>query len=386
MIGIAVTTSALVILIAAFNGIEGMVEKLYSEFDTDITIRAKHGKTFNEEFFPFQKLKAIAEIEDYSKAVEEVVVLKHENKWVNARLLGVESNYLTIIQAEKHKIDGEIILSDGTNELSIFGATLLDKLNGMVLEGAPRETVIVHAPRRNAKMKLGSNPFSTNTIDVAGRINYNKEVNSQFMLVSLEYGRSILKYDTDLSLIAVDVKNGNDLEDVKTLIQNSIGEDYVVKTSYEKNQLIFQTSKSEKLIVITILIFVFILASFNLIASLTLLFIEKKQDIQTMASFGANRAFIQRIFVYEGLLICARGAIFGLVLGAGVCFAQIKWQLLLLPNSAGEPFPISFDTMDTILVFGIISTLSFSASYFPVRFLIAKHYAKTYHGCVGREE
>jgi lipoprotein-releasing system permease protein len=117
-----------------------------------------------------------------------------------------------------------------------------------------------------------------------------------------------------------------------------------------------------------------------------LLFIEKKQDIQTMASFGANRAFIQRIFVYEGLLICARGAIFGLLLGAGVCFAQIKWQILLLPNSAGEPFPISFDTMDTILVFGIISILSFSASYFPVRFLIAKHYAKTYHGCVGREE
>ncbi len=386
MIGIAVTTSALVILIAAFNGIEGMVEKLYSEFDTDITIRATHGKTFNEEFFPFQKLKAIAEIEDYSKAVEEVVVLKHENKWVNARLLGVEPNYLKIIQAEKHKIDGEIILSEGENELSVFGATLLDKLNGMILEGAPRETIIVHAPRRNAKMKLGSNPFSTNTIEVAGRINYNKEVNSQFMLVSLEYGRSILKYDTDLSLIAVDVKNGNDLEDVKTLIQNSIGEDYVVKTSYEKNQLIFQTSKSEKLIVITILIFVFILASFNLIASLTLLFIEKKQDIQTMASFGANRAFIQRIFVYEGLLICARGALFGLLLGAGVCFAQIKWKILLLPNSAGEPFPISFDTMDTLLVLGIISILSFSASYFPVRFLIAKHYAKTYHGCVGREE
>jgi lipoprotein-releasing system permease protein len=385
MIGIAVTSAALVILIAAFNGIENMVEKLYSEFDTDITIRATHSKTFNEDFFPFHKLKTTNTIQAFSKVVEEVVILKHENKWVNARMLGVDSNYLDIIKVDQHHIDGDLKLKEGTTELSIFGATLLDKLNGAIFEGAPRESIIVHAPKRNMKMRLGSNPFSTNTIEVAGRVNYNREVNSQYMIVSLDYGRSILKYGNDLSLLAVDVKEGMDLEDAKEELQSLLGEDFSVKTSYEKNSLIFQTSKSEKMIVITILVFVFILASFNLIASLTLLFIEKKQDIETMASFGANRSFIQRIFVYEGLLICIRGALFGAFLGIVVCCIQMYGQYLTLPNSAGEAFPISFGFSDFLLVFAIVSILSFSASYFPVRFLISKHYAKSYNGCGGTE-
>ena len=148
-----------------------------------------------------------------------------------------------------------------------------------------------------------------------------------------------------------------------------LGDKFVVKTNYEKNEFIFKTSKSERLIVIFIMIFIFILASFNLVASLTMLFVEKRENIKTLKSMGLTEKNIFKIFFLEGLLISGAGIFLGLIVGYTVCLVQQEFGLLQIPG-AGMPFPVKLVLKDFFLVLFSVSTLSILFSYFPVKFLL----------------
>lgn len=367
-------TAALIILLSAFNGIEGMIEKLYSDFDSDITIRSEVAKTFPESQIDFKALSTIEGVENSSKAIEEIVVLNHEKKRVNAVMVGVEESFLNFSKMDKHLVEGAGFLSKNDTEYGIIGASLLDKLGGFIPERVGYEEITVFAPKRDAKVRVGSNPFTTKRLSLAGRMNFNREVNAEKLIVPLSYARDVLNYSEDITAIYVDVKEGFENQSVKETIQQKLGKDFSVKTNYEKNELIFKTSKSEKLIVLIILLFIFILAAFNLVASLTMLFVEKKENVDTMISFGADKKTVFQIFFFEGILIAGKGIVFGLVLGYAICLAQLKWAILTMPNSGGEAFPIKLSLADGLLIVVLVSLLSFLFSYLPVRFLIKKNF------------
>lgn len=373
VVGIAAITAALIILLSAFNGIEKMIEALYSEYDSDITIRPVNWKTANEQQIDFEKLKAIKGVVNYSRAIEEVVVLKHEKKWVNANLVGIDSSFLEMSRMSQHMVDGECTLGDGDFQYGIIGATLLDKLGGFIPGNVGFETVICYVPKRKIKISPGRNPFSMQTIQLAGRMNFNREVNAKDIVVSIDQARKMLDYSDQISAVYVDVDPKWDNEDVKSEIKKLVGKEFVVKTNFEKNEIIYQTSKSEKLIVFIILIFIFILAAFSLVASLTMLFVEKVENIKTMRSFGANDQFVFKIFFLEGLLIAGKGILFGTLIGYGVCVLQIQLSLLTMPNSNGEAFPIALSFWDGALIISLVTGLSLLFSYLPVKFLIYKN-------------
>lgn len=373
MVGIAITTAALVILISAFNGIEKMVEQLYSAYDSNLTIRAVKGKTFDASKIPLKAIQKIPSVSHVSKAIEEIVVIKHEQKWVNARMIGIEPTFLNIANMEKHMVDGYATLEENGEPMALIGAVLLDKLNGFIPRSVGYETVDVYFPKRDAKVGNFSNPFNNQLIKIAGRVNFNKEVNQEAFIIPIELASAMLDYESDISAVYVNVKPGRKVEEVKSEIQQLVGNTFVVKTHLEKNALIYQTSKSERFIVICILIFVFIMAAFNLVASLTMLFIEKKDNLKTMQSYGANDQFIFRIFFYEGLLIAGKGVIIGMLLGYGICALQIFGHVIEMPNSGGEPFPINLTWSDAFLVVFLVSLLSILASFLPVKYLVRKH-------------
>ncbi len=373
VVGIAVITAALIILLSAFNGIEKMIEELYSEYDTDITIRPEVGKTFNERQIDFEALTKLEGVDNYSRAVEEVVILKHEKKWVNAKMIGIDSSFLEITNMSKHLIDGKSMLEDQGTDYGIIGAGLLDKLGGYIPENVGFESVICYVPKRKIKIGFGKNPFRTNIIRVAGRMNYNREVNSENFVVPIDYAKDLMLYDDHISAVYVDVDSTYDNGAVRDQIKEMLGDGFVVKTNFEKNELIYKTSRSEKLIVLFILLFIFVLAAFNLVASLTMLFVEKLDNIQTMQSFGANKKFIFNIFFFEGLLISGKGILFGALIGYAICFVQLKFSLLTMPNSAGEAFPIALSWTDGVLIITMVSLLSVLFSYFPVKYLIRKN-------------
>lgn len=377
VVGIAVITASLVILLSAFNGIEKMVESLYSDYDTAITIRSKNSKTFFENQLPIEKLKKVEGVHLLSKAVEETVVLKHEKKWLNASVLGVEPNFLTMTDMKNHMVDGYPTLKENNQDVGIIGATLLDKLEGYIPQSIGTETIIIYGPKRDMKMRLGKNPFNMRVLPLAGRMNFNREVNEESLVISLGLAQEVLGYDeNEISALFATVKTGYDKNDVKENIQKILNNQFVVKTNFEKNALIFQTSKTERMIVLVILAFIFILASFNLVASITMLFVEKKDDIETLRSMGAHRSDLFNIFFYEGLLIAAKGILYGLLFGYGICFAQLQFGLLQMPNSNGEAFPIMLTWTDGFIILFLVSLLSVLASYFPVRMLIKRNLKK----------
>lgn len=373
MIGIAIITASLVILLSAFNGIEKMIEKLYSDFDADLSITATNSKTFHQNSLDFNVLKTTKGIQQFSRAIDEIVVVKHEQKWVNARMIGVDSSFLEIAKVKKHLVDGKAILNNNEDNFSIFGATLLDKLGGFIPKRDGFETVILYVPKRDTKMRLGTNPFRTELIKVAGRVNYNREVNADHLIVPLQLAADLLNYDKDLSAIYVDLKDGADKNQVKESLIKSLGNTFTIKTNYEKNELIYKTSQTEKMMVIVILVFIFILAAFNLVSSITMLYIEKKENLGTLKAMGANEKNIFNIFFFEGLLISFKGIFIGFVIGYLICTVQLLYPLLEMPNSGGQAFPIGIRIQDGLLIFFLVSLLSILFSYFPVKIIMKKH-------------
>lgn len=372
VIGIAVITAALVILIAAFNGIERMVENLYSAYDAPITIRSTQGKTFLENTIDMRAISSVPGVKNVNRAVEEIVILKKQKKWVNAHLVGVDASYLKDCALDKHLVDGIPAFLDDQQATAIIGATLLDKLDGYISELDGKEELLLYTPLREAKIGSRKSPFMIAPLTVVGKMNYNREVNASELLVPLDFARNQLNYTTDLTALFVAVASTADPMEIKEALQQQLGSKFEVKTAAEKNELIFKTSRSEKRIVVLILIFIFILAAFNLVASLTMLFIEKKENIQTLIRIGATNQFIFRIFFFEGLLIAAKGIVIGLALGITICALQLNFAFLAMPNSNGEAFPIAFNWKDGLLILSLVSSLSFAASYLPVWYLIKK--------------
>jgi len=352
-----------------------MIEKLYSEFDTDIVIRSNHGKTFKEKSLNLISIIEIDEVEEVSRAVEEIVVLKKEKKWVNAKIFGVDSSYLSIANVKNHLVDGEALIEQQNIPMGIIGATLLDKLEGYIPDNS-YESLLIYAPKREGKVRITSNPFNSERIMLSGRINYNKEVNSESLILPLKFAQTILDYTSDLTAVYVDVKNEYDNEDIKKKIKKAIGDSFSVKTNYEKNEIIFKTSKSEKIIVIIILIFIFILSAFNLVASLTMLIIEKKDDIKTIGNIGLSKSKVFKIFYYEGMLIAIKGIVIGLIIGYTICFIQLFGGILEMPNSNGEIFPVKLKLSDALMIPILVLTLSFFASYLPSKYLLKTNYGK----------
>lgn len=348
-----------------------MIETIYSEFDSDITIVATKRKTFDEREINWKGLQKITEIKTVSKAIEEIVVLRHEKKWVNATLIGVEKNYLESIQFDKHLWAGTALFDEtktGEN-FGIIGVDLLSKLEAKIGNKEDFEQIVVYAPKRNMKVRLGKNPFYTEPILLSAAMNYNREVNEDKILWPLEATRGLLHFSGELTHVYIDVKDGFTNDEVKEKIAAYLGPNFTVKTNFEKNELIFQTSKSERVVVIIIMIFIFILASFNLIASLTMLYIEKKDNIKSLESFGLSKEGVFQIFFFEGLLISGVGIVAGLIVGYLICLLQLQFSLLVIPGP-NIPFPINISLSDFFLVFFSVSILSVLFSYFPTKILL----------------
>jgi lipoprotein-releasing system permease protein len=195
-------------------------------------------------------------------------------------------------------------------------------------------------------------------------------VNASALLWDFQSASELLGYNQEISKLYISLAPGYDAQEVKEQIQKSLSHNsFLVRTNLEKNELIFRTSKSERLVVFIILLFVFILAAFNLIASLTMLYVEKKDSVQLLSAIGMSKKEVFNIFFYEGLLISGWGIFLGLILGYAVCFLQLTSDMLIIPG-ANIPFPIVFSLSDFFLILGSVSVLSFLFSYFPVRIIV----------------
>ena len=366
VLGMLVSAAAMVILLSAFNGIEGMIEGLYTEFDQEIIVRPTESKKINPD--SLRQLINFSEqlqgVERTSLFIQERIILRKKKKWANAELWAVEPsfNQMAKLYTREHLINGKA--AENENQ-SLIGVGLANKLGLRSMDLTP-ESAVLYIPRQDRKIRIGKSPFFQQNIAVVGAMDYNKEVNDQILLVSLSFAKGYFNDEVSGLLIQTQI---NHRSAVNTILNNKFGKQFTIKTNLEKNELIFKTSKSEKLIVVVILVFVFILSLFNLSASLTMTFLEKKSQLNTMYSLGLSSVDVKRVFIVLGLIIVGFGVFMGLGLGSLLVFLHEQLHLITIPGTLNA-FPSKFDVFQVLSLLFLLFTLGFVATFITTSFLM----------------
>lgn len=359
----------MVILLSAFNGIEGMISKLYTSFDAPITIQHQTRKTFFLRQLDLQQLQKIQGVQSLSKELEELVVLRKNQRWINANMHAVDAEFVKQAKVAAHLIN-RVGAPNLNQENQVFlGADVFSKLKlGL---GSEQNNIQLYAPKRGLRMKPGSTPFYIQQIEVAGAMNYNQELNASALLWNYDAAARFFNHQGSVTRLHVYPQKNANLDELRSAIKAQVGPSFLVRTQLEKNALIYKTSRSERLVVFVILLFVFVLASFNLIATLTMLIHEKQGNLQIFKALGMTAQNRFQIFFYEGLLLSFLGVFIGLALGLLICWSQQYFGWLIVPG-ANVPFPIVFKLVDFVSILLASSGLALVFTYFPVRFLMRK--------------
>ena len=373
VIGVGIGTMALIIILSAFNGLENLVEHLYASFDPDLKIEINEGKTFDATTFPKDKILALPEVAFYTETLEEVALVKFEEKQTVATIKGVETSFYQASGLDTMLIDGDKNTFLESPKHIVLGYGIADKLS-LYLSGSVTSQVSIIVPKKGHKKGLTPDAeFNRKFARPTGIFSVNPDFDVKYALVDLEFFQNLLKHKNQLSAVEIGLKKGADWDIVKGKIQKIIGDKYQVRTRYELNELIFKTNKTEKWITFLILSFILVIASFNIIGSLTMLIIDKKKDVWILKTMGANNKTIRQLFFIEGMLINLLGAFTGMALGAFICWLQINFGLLRLEGGIVNYYPMALEIADFINVSIIVIIIGLLASWYPVRILTKRY-------------
>ncbi|MDR2836533.1 MAG: FtsX-like permease family protein [Bacteroidales bacterium] len=373
-LGVAVVTAALIVILSVFNGFDDLIKKFYNSFDADIKIISNEQKTFipQEGFLKF--LYNSQEIENYSFVLEENAMLKYEGKQIIATLKGVDENYHNISGIDTMIKRGEYLLHESNIPLAIAGWGIAYNLQ---LDFERINQITIYLPSRT-KMFSGNFQDATNNINTlriyaAGAFATNQEeYDTKYLILPIKEVRKLLEYENEISSIEIKLKNNiNSTEFIKETT-TKFGNSLILMDRNLQHEDVYKILKSEKLMLFIILIFILIIASFNLIASLSMIIIDKRNDIEILKSMGTDDKMIKKIFFLDGFFINLIGITTGLVLGTIICILQIKFGLVSLGSDGAyiiQNYPVKLIFNDYIYVFFSVLTIGIITTIIPIKFL-----------------
>lgn len=372
--GVALATLALVCTLSVFNGFQDLVATFFTAFDPQLKVTAVKGKVFDGQDPRILQIREFPEVELCSESLEDNIMVQYQDKQTMAVLKGVEDNFDRLTPIDSILFGrGELILHDEVVDYAIPGIQLLSTLGASIRFLDPLE---IYAPKRGAKVNLAnpSTAFSTGQLFSSGlvfAVNQEK-YDGSYILTSLRFARDLFQYTSEVSAINLKLKPEADTDAVKEKIEQILGEDFCVSDRYEQQADTFRIMEIEKLISYLFLTFILVIASFNVIGSLSMLIIDKRDDVNTLRNLGANDNQIVRIFLFEGRMISFIGALLGVVLGLFLCWLQQKYGLIALGSSGTfvvDAYPVSVHLTDVIVIFITVLAVGFLSVWYPVRFL-----------------
>lgn len=374
--GVTVGTFALVVILSVFNGLESTIKSLFSTFDPDIKITSTiQGKAFDLSSLNIDQIRQTEGVSSVTPIIEKDVFLMYDKRMYFASIKGVPADYdqisgfdSTFIKSGKFVLEANQIpyavvgqgvayyLSVGLNFTeAIHIYTLKDKLDG-------RPTL--------------ENTFNHSTIYASGIFSSQQEIDSKYVIVSFDYARELFEMGNRVTAVEVRLKKGISPEDIKPAIVARLGSGFEAKTQFEQHELFYRVMQSEKWAIFFILAFILVIASFNILGSLSMLIIDKKADISILQSMGANQRLIRRIFLFEGWMISLAGAFLGIVLGVLICWVQIRFGILKVPGEGSfifTAYPVKMRVSDLLAIFALVSGIGFLAAWYPIRFISGKY-------------
>lgn len=373
--GVALATLALVCTLSVFNGFQDMVAGFFTAFDPELKITIREGKVFEPQGAAFQEVRSLPEIGVWTEMLEENAMVQYKDRQAMAIIKGVEDNFeeLTSIDSLLYGA-GEFILHDSIVDYGVLGVELISELGTGLQFVDPLQ---VYAPKRNVRVNM-ANPsasfnrdylFSPGVVFVVNQQKYD----ARYILTSLSFARNLFNYDTEVSAVELKLKPGTDVTAVQRKIARILGDEFVVLDRYEQQADVFRIMEIEKFISYLFLTFILAIACFNVIGSLSMLILDKREDVETLRNLGADDRLIARIFLFEGRLISLFGALSGIVLGLLLCYIQQRFGIISLGGGNGsfivDAYPVSVHVTDVVLIFITVITVGFLSVWYPVHYL-----------------
>lgn len=364
---IALGTAALIILLSLFNGLEHFIKGLYNAFNPDLQISAVEGKTFVLNKHDFDKLKNIPEIQLLSLSLEDKVLFSYNDNQSIAYLKGVDSNFFGV-HAMQDKIQyGKMdFTTERTPPPIVLGLGIANKI------GATEESPLPIScfSFRNSD-GYGINNLATygeQNFQVQGIFFIQEELDAKYALAPLSVVQEVLGREGEISFVNIKLKNVDNTNKIKKQLQSLIPKSLKIETRFEQNKTLFLILRMEKWGVYAVLTLMLIIASFNIIGSLSMLVLEKEKDIAVWKSMGANQNFVKKIFLSVGFILSSVGAFIGILIAYIFCFLQAKYGFLKMGdenNFLVQAYPVKLYLSDFILVVCTIICISFLASWWP---------------------
>lgn len=377
--GVCIATIALVCTLSVYNGFQQLISGIFNVFDPDLKISLVDGKTFSPETSELQTVKTLNFIEHYCPVLEDNALIRNKERQTSTTIKGVAPNYVLMISSDSIMMEGEFVVEQEGTAYAVIGGALADQIESSSQFIRP---ISLYAPIHNSNVNL-ANPeksfhiqhYYLSGIYATGQI----EVDSKYTFLPLASAQELFGYDDDVTSIELKLKKGTDVKKAEKEIADLVGERFNVQNKEEQHEDFYKMMKVEKWITFLILIFILLIAVFNVIGSLTMLIIEKEKDIITLHNLGATEKMIQQIFLLEGWLISIVGAVTGLIIGVTLCLLQQYFGFIKLSDSANEnafivnAYPVQVEMPDILLILATILLIGLLVAWFPTRYINSKN-------------
>lgn len=363
---------AMVIVLAVFSGLNDLIQGLFKGFNPDLELVADSGKRFVPDEKTLNLLSSHSSIESFSKVLEDNVLVRYSDAEMICKVKAVDSGYDKINSIHEFITEGDFILKSGNEHFAVLGRGIALSLE-VGLDFI--DPLILHYPKNQINPMFPEQSIQRELIYPAGIFEIQNEIDFQYILVDMEIGRQLFGEETEISALEIRLKPGSNPDKTKEELSASLGDQYKIRTQIEQEELIFKTMQSEKLISFLLLAFIILIASFNIIGSLSMLILDKKKDVKTLRNLGAEWTEIRKIFFYEGWMISLTGLVIGVLIGLVICWLQNTVGLIPLQGEGNfivDYYPVKVEIQDLLAVIGMVISIGFIAAWYPTKILIRR--------------
>lgn len=374
MLVVALVTMAMVVVLSAFNGIDTLIDQRYSYLNADISILPLADKVIRNDSIDLNAINAVAGVAGVSEIIESRVFAQYEGNRRIVIMKGVGSDFLNRVRMDTMIIDGVASLKMEGVPTAILGIGVKYDLNLSLFEqifNPLQLSGLIRGKNLRTDMEAALNRKS---IPVAGIFSINIDFDSDYIIVPFDFAAELLEYKNEFSKLELNLTDGANLDEVEAELERLLGEKYKIETRKEKNGLIYKTNRTEKWATFMIMGFIMLIATFNIIAALTLLINEKSNDIRILSGMGAPTSTIRRIFFIEGALINLLGAAFGIALGFLFVYLQQTYGLIRLEGGLVDYYPVEINGGDLVAIFSLVLACGILSSIVPVQ-IFTKRYS-----------
>lgn len=362
----AIGTAALVIVLSIFNGFEGLVKQLYSSFYPDVRITSATQKVLVLNNEQLQKIRSIKGVAVISCTVEENAHIQNGTFRANAILKGVDENYSKVTGVSSNLTNGIYELGNEESPALVLGSGVENALN--LLSDRAITPVTIYLPKRG--VAAGSNPLesiATFNLKPRGAFAIQQDFDNKYAITNLTVLKQMIGLnENEYSTVELKLQQDADEKTIIQTIQQQIGNQYLVENRYQQNRSLFAVMQLEKWAIYGILCLILIVAAFNMIGALTMLVLEKQQDVQILKAMGATNGFVQRIFLSEGVLLAMTGTIIGIALALLFCLLQVTFKIIPLEGSfVIDYYPVKVMVTDLLLILATVLFIAVVASWLP---------------------